>query len=106
MLGVHYIQYVSHKPAEREDMMTLTRELDRKLTERQARDNGICPVREELYSQCFDELIRQVTINSPERGALLYRVREDIRMTVSSYQTLYQRYVVAPIIRIARWCSE
>ena len=25
----------------------------------QARETGICPVREELYSQCFDELIRQ-----------------------------------------------
>jgi dynein light intermediate chain, axonemal len=26
----------------------------------QARETGICPVREELYAQCFDELIRQV----------------------------------------------
>lgn len=72
-------------------MVTLTSELDRKLNDRQARDNGICPVREELYSQCFDELIRQVTINCPERGALLYRVREEIKMTIAAYQTLYQR---------------
>lgn len=74
-------------------MMILTQELDRKLTERQARDNGICPVREELYSQCFDELIRQVTINCPERGLLLHRVRDDIKMTISAYQTLYQSAV-------------
>ena len=91
LVGVHCVQYISHKPAEREDMMTVTRELDRKLIERQARENGICPVREELYSQCFDELIRQVTINSPERGALLHRIRDEIRMTISAYQTLYQR---------------
>lgn len=28
----------------------------------QARETGICPVREELYAQCFDELIRQVRL--------------------------------------------
>lgn len=91
ILGNHYTQYVSHKPAEREDILNLTKELDKKLTERQARDNGICPVREELFSQCFDEIIRQVTINFPERGLLLHRVRDEIRMTIAAYQTLYQR---------------
>ena len=54
---------------------------------------GICPVREELYAQCFDELIRQVTINAPERGLLLLRVRDEIRMTITAYQTLYQSSV-------------
>lgn len=92
--GIHYTQYVSHKPAERDDILSLTKELDKKLTERQARDNGICPVREELFSQCFDEIIRQVTINCPERGLLLHRVRDEIRMTIAAYQTLYQSAVV------------
>merc|ERR1711959_360644 len=57
------------------------------------RETGICPVREELYSQCFDELIRQVTINCPERGLLLLRVRDEIRMSIAAYQTLYQSSV-------------
>merc|ERR1712061_822664 len=61
--------------------------------ERQARETGICPVREELYSQCFDELTRQVTINCPERGLLLLRVRDEIRMSIAAYQTLYQSSV-------------
>merc|ERR1711874_929641 len=61
--------------------------------ERQARETGICPVREELYSQCFDELIRQVTIDQPERGLLLLRVRDEIRMSIAAYQTLYQSSV-------------
>lgn len=39
---------------------------------------------------CADELIRQVTIESPERGLLLLRVRDEVRMTISAYQTLYQ----------------
>lgn len=72
-------------------MVSLTKELDRKLQERQARDNGICPVREELYTQYFDEIIRQVTINSAERGRLLHKVKEEIKLTISAYQTLYQR---------------
>ena len=45
------------------DVMNLQEQLDQRLTTRQARETGICPVREELYAQCFDELIRQVTIN-------------------------------------------
>merc|ERR1712224_420510 len=58
--------------------------------QRQARETGICPIREELYSQCFDELIRQVTIICAERGLLLLRVRDEIRMTICAYQSLYE----------------
>ena len=47
-------------------------------------------VRRELYSQCFDELIRQSTINCAERGFLLVRVRDEIKMTIQAYQTLYE----------------
>merc|ERR1719230_1776482 len=67
--------------------------LDKRLLERQARETGICPVREDLYSQCFDELIRQVAINCPERGLLLLRVRDEIRMTIDAYKTLYESSV-------------
>lgn len=91
--GKHYIQYVSHQPASRVDVARLRELLDEKLMERQARESGICPVREELFSQCFDEIIRQVTISEPERGLLLLRVRDEIKMTISAYQTLYQSAV-------------
>jgi len=37
-----------------------------------------------------DELIRQVTINCAERGLLLLRVRDEIRMTLAAYQALYE----------------
>ena len=52
----------------------------------QARETGICPVREELYAQCFDELIREVTINCAERGLLLLRIRDEMHMTIAAYQ--------------------
>ena len=40
-----------------------------------------------------DELIRQVTIECAERGLLLLRVRDEIRMTIAAYQTLYESSV-------------
>merc|ERR1712193_257886 len=89
----HFIQYVSNQPATRLDVIQLQEQLDMRLQQRQARETGICPVRRELYAQCFDELIRQVTINCAERGLLLLRVRDEIRMTIAAYQTLYQSSV-------------
>ena len=91
--GKHYISYVSHQEATRVDVARLREQLDQKLMERQARESGICPVREELFSQCFDEIIRQVTLNEPERCLLLLRVRDEIKMTIAAYQTLYQSSV-------------
>jgi dynein light intermediate chain len=88
--GQLWVQYVSSTPATRLDVINLQEQLDRKLQQRQARETGICPVREELYAQCFDELIRPITINCAERGLLLLRVRDEIRMTIASYQTLYE----------------
>merc|ERR1719231_785958 len=88
--GQMWVQYVSSTPATRLDVVNLQEELDRKLQQRQARETGICPIREELYAQTFDELIRQVTINCAERGLLLLRVRDEIRITIAAYQTLYE----------------
>merc|ERR1711898_63549 len=88
--GQLWIQYVSSTPATRLDVINLQEQLDHKLQQRQARETGICPIREELYAQCFDELIRQITINCSHRGLLLVRVRDEMRMTIQAYQTLYE----------------
>jgi len=85
-----WVQNVSSTPATRLDVINLQERLDQKLQQRQARETGICPIREELYAQCFDELIRQVTVNCAERGLLLLRVRDEFRMTIAQYQTLYE----------------
>ena len=84
-----WAQYVSKEPASRLDVIALQEQLDKKLSERKARETGICPVREELYGQCLDELIRQVTLDGPERGLLLMRTRDEIRMTIDAYKTLF-----------------
>ncbi|XP_020494019.2 axonemal dynein light intermediate polypeptide 1-like [Labrus bergylta] len=85
-----WVQQVSSAPSTRTDVIHLEELLDTKLQQRQARQTGICPVRRELYSQCFDELIRQVTIKCAERGLLLSRVRDEIQMTIHVYQTVYE----------------
>lgn len=50
------MQYVSSTPATRLDVVNLQEQLDHQLQSRQARETGICPVREELYSQCFGRI--------------------------------------------------
>lgn len=91
--GQLWVQYVASTPATRLDVINLQEKLDQQLQQRQARETGICPVREELYAQCFDEIIREVTINCAERGLLLLRVRDEMRMTIAAYQTLYESAV-------------
>merc|ERR1712070_1306982 len=58
--GQLWVQYVSATPATRLDVINLQEQLDRKLQQRQARETGIC------------------------------RVRDEIRMTIAAYQTLYE----------------
>lgn len=48
-----WVQQVSSAPCTRADVVHLEDLLDTKLRQRQARETGICPVRRELYSQCF-----------------------------------------------------
>ena len=92
--GHKYIQYVSPTPATRDKSRDLYKALDQKLKERRAKEKGICPVRQELYSECFDEIIRQVTIDNTERGLLLLKVRDEIKMSIASYQILYESAIL------------
>lgn len=48
------MQYVSHSKASRDDVFILKDSLEKALQHRQARIEGICPIREELFSQAFD----------------------------------------------------
>ena len=85
-----WVQYVTCTPCSKADVIILQEELDRRLQTEQARETGICPIREKLYVECFDELIRQVTINCLERGILLMRIKKELIMTVETYQSLYE----------------
>lgn len=76
-LGNLHVSYVSPKPATQVDVITLQHDLDNLIATKMVRETGICSKREELYAQCFDELIRQITIQCAERGFLLVRVRDE-----------------------------
>ncbi|RYG43443.1 hypothetical protein EON68_00410 [archaeon] len=60
-----WMQYVSKEPASRLDVLALQEALDERLQQRQARLKGICPVREDLFRQCFGTTARKL---SPPRS--------------------------------------
>ena len=100
-----WVQYVTCTPCAKADVINLQEDLDRRLQTEQARETGICPIREKLYAECFDELIRQVTINCLERGILLMRIKKELIMTVESYQNLYES-AIAYGIRVLLLAEE
>jgi dynein light intermediate chain, axonemal len=53
-----WVRYVSATPATTADVTNLQKDLDKRNIQMEARDSGICPIREELFAQAFDELIR------------------------------------------------
>ena len=85
-----WVQYVSCNPVTRAEVVNLSDNLKRHLELDGARMNGVCPIREKLYDECFHELIRQITINCLERGILLMRIKNETAMTISTYKTLYE----------------
>ena len=64
--------------------------LDKDLRAKQARPDGICPVRRDLYSKCFEDLLRRVNHDCVERGLLLQRVRDEARLTLDAYRTVFE----------------
>jgi len=89
-----YVQNISTEDPLKEDITLLAIKLQQKLKERQARVKGICDVRYEIYDEAFNELIRQVAINCPERGLLLMKVRDEMKITTAAYKALYESSVV------------
>ncbi|CAL4105078.1 unnamed protein product, partial [Meganyctiphanes norvegica] len=73
--GTTWIQRVSRAGPTRTAVIQLWEQLDLKTKERQARSRGICAIRRGLYKECYDELIRQVTLDCPERGLLLSSIK-------------------------------
>uniref|UniRef100_A0A7S2TNF7 Dynein light chain n=1 Tax=Lotharella oceanica TaxID=641309 RepID=A0A7S2TNF7_9EUKA len=85
-----HVQYVSSTPATTAEVKLIEQRLDARLKKMGAHTVGICKVRTKLHEQCFDEIIRQVTITCAARGTLLKRVHEEIRARISKYEDLYE----------------
>jgi len=91
--GEEWAQFVSSKPAVPQDVRRLESKLDKLLRAQKARETGVCPLRELLYEQAFNEVIRQVAINSYDRGRLLIRIRDTNKLTISTYKRLFESSV-------------
>ncbi|XP_025407470.1 33 kDa inner dynein arm light chain, axonemal-like [Sipha flava] len=91
--GKLYRQKLSNQPGTKLDMKNLNMKLNMYLKQFNAKEVGICPIKEQLYFQCFNEIIRQVTVNCPERGSMLIRVRDEIQKNLNSYQKLYESVI-------------
>ncbi|GMI39786.1 hypothetical protein TeGR_g12250, partial [Tetraparma gracilis] len=72
------VRAVSAKAGGRESAGELKRDLGAALEDMQVRNKPACEGREQLFAESFDEIIRQVTLDSPERGLMLLRVRDEI----------------------------
>jgi dynein light intermediate chain len=51
--GSSWMQYVAKETSSRLEVVTIQQQLEQKLMQRQARETGICSVREDLYKQLF-----------------------------------------------------
>ena len=80
----HFVQRVSTVPPSRAELETMMEKFDARLKKLSARPHlgNICPIRQKLYSELFDEVIRQVTLEMPERGMLLVRIRDELRLRI------------------------
>ncbi len=72
------------------DAIVLNEQMDREMRERQARFNGVCHVRADVYRRGFDELIDTLGRAEPKRGELLRCVCDEARLSTDAYRTVYE----------------
>ncbi|CAM9644429.1 unnamed protein product, partial [Sphacelaria rigidula] len=85
-----WVQTVSSAEWSRAELESLQANVDDRLASLQARSGAICTVREQVFSELYDEVIRQITLECPERGLLLLRLRDEARMNLETYTEIYR----------------
>ncbi|XP_003246751.1 33 kDa inner dynein arm light chain, axonemal-like [Acyrthosiphon pisum] len=88
--GVKWRRVASTEPADRNHVLALAEDLKSNLSYWHARMHGVCLVRRELYTQCFNELIRQVCVNSIDRGQLLIKIRNEYNASIKAHKLLFE----------------
>ena len=95
-----YVQHVSTQPSSRSDIINLEEQLDNLIKTKKARLTGIDPIKSQLFDECFNEVIRQVAIDSTERASLLISIRDEIKESINGYEKQYES-ITAHSIRSA-----
>ena len=75
------------------DFAGLSESLDQRLKEHNLGSTGLCPERHEVYKDCLDEVVLEVTNIDPDQGALISRIRDELNMTSDAYKKLYESSV-------------
>ena len=109
--GRSWLERASTVPSTRFDLLSLQQRFEEELRVCRAKAFGVCPIRRRIYDELLgerrsfslsvsrfcslrarstDEIIRQVTITCAERGLLLLRIRDELHLTILSYQTLLE----------------
>lgn len=74
---------------DKDDIETTAKQLKELIHFRKCKVDGICDIRNEIYMETFNELIRQIAIDCPERGILLSIVRDEIEKTIEGYKRIF-----------------
>lgn len=80
----------SREHISRMDVINLQESLEYRCKKENARPHGVCPVREAIYAEAMDEIMRQTTILCPERGLLLAELRNELQETNETYDLLFE----------------
>lgn len=100
--GQFFVQHISTEQLPRSDVVALDEEIDNQIKSRKARMTGICPIRNRIYEDCFNELIRQIAIDCYPRGALLLDVKKELDLTIASYENQYSSSMAHAIRKAAQ----
>ena len=88
-----FYHFVSCDSAIVNDVIKLSHNLDNQLKIRGAKEKGICEIREKLFFECFEEIIREVTIVCMQRGDLLNRIKLEMNYSINYYRKLYESLI-------------
>ncbi|XP_026820402.1 33 kDa inner dynein arm light chain, axonemal-like [Rhopalosiphum maidis] len=97
--GKKWRRVASTESADRHQVMALAEDLKSNLEYWNAMMHGVCPVRRELYTQCFNELIRQVCVNSIDQGELLIKIRNQYNQSIIDHKRYYESGLIFRIKR-------
>ena len=98
--GLIFYHFVSCDSAIVNDILRLNKNLQNQMKIRGAKESGVCPIREELYNECFEEIIRQVTINCLQRGDLLNRIKLEMNYEINYYRQLYESLIAFSLRKV------
>ena len=72
----------------KEKIMDMARRMEQLIEERNCRTEGIGRVKRSIFDEAFNEIVRQITLELPERGVLLFQIKQHIDHTFSHYDQL------------------